>query len=677
MKTITIEIGELANGHYPLRLYEVTEAGRNELASEDKAIPEDLKPERVQGDPRTFGEFILAKSGSQPVLKQMGSDLSLLLTPGEIGVMLRRLREETEKFRTLLEVKPEALQALPWELLFDGKSRFALDINKTLIRSHSYQRKARIEPYTWPLRALIVIASKDSTIKADEELRLIEEAVRPVNRTIDVEPLWYPTKLKMLDEIKKNLPHILHFIGHSGQNANDEMVLWLEHDGGRDFWTADEIYIDLTGRQIIPRFVFLNSCRSGSAVSLEDQKRALNLSNAFRNAGVPAVLSMQADVKGDHAGLLAGKIYEELSNEKPLDVALALGRIEVQTNITDGLNNREWAAPVLSVSVPPEEVLPIKRRVTDAARVKKIRNCPKFIEVIPPFVNRTYERRSFFQSFYPISPDYVEHHLAVVTGDSEMGKSWMACWCMEGCAWQNHNVRYIEVVNDKSKDWLDVLLQIRDGDEEERENSTLHEPLNPESFHDFNWELHYRLQGQSPPVREGQVIEPPQRGERVVGNLVSSNRDFVELTFTSFRQSLQSASGGNPLILVLDHFTRGDAVLETASMTEMINKLIRPVANGDLKPIKIVLILTKTEYYELYKIEEKLPKPLFPLVELNGIKKEKFDALASEFLQSQNLSGSKEELIEYIQAWKKLFVRNEYWEPARLKKLYKDLATNE
>src|SRR5262249_35300068 len=147
---------------------------------------------------------------------------------------------------------------------FDGNSRLALDVKKTFIRARSYRRNTHIDPFSWPLRALIVIASKDEDgkIRADEELRLIEEAVRPVNRTIDIAPLLRPSKGKLLDELKKNLPHIVHFIGHSGQNASDEMVLWLDHAGGRDFWTADEIKNDLAQSEIIPRFAFLNSCRS-------------------------------------------------------------------------------------------------------------------------------------------------------------------------------------------------------------------------------------------------------------------------------------------------------------------------------------------------------------------------------------------------------------------------------
>lgn len=680
MKTITIEIGELDNGSYPLRLCEFTAAGEKaELAA--GAIPQDLKAPGASRDPATFREFVLTKVGSRPELREIGHDLLRLLTEGDaeqVGEVWSKLRKQAEPLRTLLEIEPISLRMLPWELicddgpkrLFEGQRRPALSADRPFARSRSFRLEEIAEPFSWPLRALIVVASKDAAIKAEEELEQIEDALRHVRRTIDVEVLKFPSKAELLDEIgTKIFPHILHFIGHSGQNANpgrEEMVLWLEHAQGRDFWTADEIENDLQGRDFL-RFVFLNSCRSENAPSPEDQQRTLSIGEAFRNAGVPAVLAMQADVQGEHAGRLAGKIYEELSLGAPIDIALARGRNKVQEKMNDGLNCREWALPTLTLSMPPENVLPITR-VSDQLKIERIKNCYKFREV-DCFVNRKKERRSFLRSFYPIMPEFPQYQLLVVHGDSGMGKSWTAQWCMEGCAWQDHNVRYIEVVSNQPKDWLDVLLQIRDGDEDEKQFSPLHEPLNPEAFRLFNWELNHRLQGATPPVWEGrpdQIIDPPQKGNRKVDDLTSSNKDFVKLTFDSFRQALQQAAGDKPLILVLDHFTRTPFSLEPASMTAMIRELINPVAAGKLKPVKLVMIMTDDEFFRDYKIEDTLKAP-FVEVPVSLLEDDKFDELATEFLK---LHGPEQldEIGRFVIKQRAANIKQ--WKPTELKDLY-------
>jgi hypothetical protein len=284
------------------------------------------------------------------------------------------------------------------------------------------------------------------------------------------------------------------------------------------------------------------------------------------------------------------------------------------------------------------------------------------------------------RSFYPIAPGLAQYQLLVIRGDSETGKSWITCWCMEGCAWQGNNVRYIEVVNDKSKDWLDVLLQIRDGDEDQQLLSPLHEPLKPEAFHNFNWDLRHRLQGNWPSLWEGrpdQIINPaPQKGGHTIDDMVNSNKDAVKLTFESFLNALGQAAGGKPLILVLDHFTRGTAALEASSMNELIRKLIIPVISKDeFKLVKIVLVLSRDEYEALYKIEEKIPKQLFYSVELAGLKRDQFEELAAEFLRVA-VKAPPEDIDEIIRSWKGLFVRKDGWVPTELKKLYQHILKN-
>ncbi|HKX33176.1 MAG TPA: hypothetical protein VJ302_36190 [Blastocatellia bacterium] len=58
MKTIKIEIGDLDQGRYPLRLRESTAPDGPELAR--GTIPQDLKAPGVDGEPLTYAETLFS-----------------------------------------------------------------------------------------------------------------------------------------------------------------------------------------------------------------------------------------------------------------------------------------------------------------------------------------------------------------------------------------------------------------------------------------------------------------------------------------------------------------------------------------------------------------------------------------------------------------------------------------
>jgi CHAT domain len=676
MKTITLEIGKLdANGTYPMRLWD-GEIGSTKLA--EAAIPQDLQVAGMHDDPRDFSLFVLTTATSDPKFGEIGEDLMRLLNRGQVGQAWASLRQENQHLRTLLLMEDHDLQLLPWELLNDGNERLWLQADQPILRAASYQwSSSSKESLMLPLRALVVIGSKDKNIGVEQELEKIEEALRPVNRTIDVEVLRLPTKAELTEKLGKFRPHIFHFIGHSGQNADQNLVLWLEGKGEQEskgYWTAAEIKNNRELKEIKPRFVFLNSCRSGNAPTLDDQKNVLSISAAFRDRGIPAVLAMQADVQGEDAGLLAGTLYQSLAEGNTLDIALIKARNKVQDNITNGLLHRAWALPSLTVSMPPEQILGLKATAANPQWAKKINLCPEFREVIPQFVNRKENRRSIVHSFYPISPTAEERHLTIIRGKSGMGKSWIVHWCLEGCARQSHNVRYVPIVDTVGKDWLDVLLQIRDGDPS-LPNSLIHEALDAAAFADFNWELHHRLQGKEEiPLRNGRTIDPPpqKNGQR----LEDLGEHFAKKTFASFRAALQLAAAGQPLILALDDFTKGDIALPEAHLQKyLIPELLYPLVAEELLPIKLILILTEAEYF-LYKIGDSILKGLFQEVELKDIPAQEFESLAKEYLRSFPLEIAPDELILAINYWKKIKLKEQNWSPIKLKKMYEDLVTN-
>ncbi|MFN0087459.1 MAG: hypothetical protein ACKVX9_18865, partial [Blastocatellia bacterium] len=238
--------------------------------------------------------------------------------------------------------------------------------------------------------------------------------------------------------------------------------------------------------------------------------------------------------------------------------------------------------------------------------------------------------------------------------------------CMDACAQQDHDLRYVEVVSDRGKDWLDVLLQIRDGDPNRAPLSFIFAPLPEEAFRQFNWELHHRLLGKEPPERNGETVAPPGRdlpGARALNEL---GEHFAKYTFASFHHALEQAAKDRPLILSLDHFTVGDAKLPAPEMRNYLRReWIDHIAGAKESRVKLVLTLNDREYEE-YAMEEL--NGLFHDVPLGGIAPESFEALAKEFFRYSGF-GNPEKLAKLIEGYKAAFIDTD-WKPSEFQELH-------
>jgi len=688
MKTITIKIDNPdQQGDFPLRLHLETEQGR-ELQAEE-TIPQSLRLDGQTLDPKQFREDLLGDNENSEDFEAFGEHLFQLINQGKVGQRWREFMDKPEAVRTLLEVKPPDLVELPWELVCFETNRYVVDPIKPFLRAVNYRQQASSARHSWMLRLMIIVGAKpdDSKVAAEEECRQIEEALRSISRTIDVEILRRPTRSKLIKEYENFLPDILHFIGH-GVERSGKAALRFDPvpPEARWYWAEGDIFNDL--RVVVgdeqktirwkPSFVFLNACRTGAQpgeTTYQPGKRGWSVGEVFRKLGVPATLTMQGDVQGKHAGLLAGELYKELAAGSTLDVALARARGVVMQQEGIGIDHREWALPCLTVSLPPEEILSLRPKITAQEEKLKIENCEQFGEVLAEFVDRKPDRRNFVHGFYPIkklAEGNVLRHLMVVHGESKIGKSWVVSWCMEAFAWQGHNMRYVEVAGENGAEWLDVLLQIRSGDEKKAEKgSPIHEPLQSEAFHQFNWALLHRLQGNTPPTWNGERPEPPKK-DRPLGKYNRTEK-FEEDTFASFRDALEAAASGQPLILVLDHFTHGTKELSPEHMLKYLRpELIEHVAKGLLPHIRLVLVLREDEF-DKYKMKEL--KGRFHDVELKLLetKPEEFVNLAQEFFRRR-----KERLRENAELdnVSKMFIEaaaqgNKAWMPTELDDLYK------
>ena len=619
--TIILQIGELDKNKnsYPLRLF--LAGKKKELALEWITSNEVDRSKLQFADPVTT---FLTEVDASPVFQTIGNYLYTLLHRGTVAEQWDKLSAKPNGVRVELEIIPKEVAAFPWELLHDGLERLALPDNLFTRKYTPAKLKKPLPPDTGPLRVLVVVGAtdEDTNVLPLSEVRHIESEIRKrdrdqeenllAHRMIDIKVVYRPTIVKLQGEYTDFMPHIFHFIGH-GELIGDDgcLVINVFDEKLKKYnavkWTAPQIFANFQAWGWIPRLVFINACRSDAQnVATEDIRvQAWSIGDVFRRLGVPAVLSMQADIKGDLAGTFAGIVYKGLAELKPLDQAVGLARGQIMTRVT--LNSPQWAVPVLTLAVPPEEVLGLNPN-TRFKQLPAIKACDDF-KTIDFFSDRADARRTLIQGFYPLPRQKADKDLIIVKGGPDVGKSWLAKWCMEVCALLNHDIRYVEIGGQETQSWLDVLLQIRDGDPNKKD-SLIHQPLSESAFYRFNWDLEHRFKGEPPPTEFDNRVVPPKK-IKLGDPLARWRPDFEQETFESFRRAIiQAAEINNPLIIVLDHFTKGGKGISEQDMTDrFIPNLVVPAAlqkfrekisAKEMRSVKFVLVLTEKEF-ELFK----------------------------------------------------------------------------
>ena len=655
--TLVLEIGDLdaKTRAFPLRLIQLDQKGAREKAI--AWIPEakfDLAAvaKELAFDPiETFRE----EDGVSDSFEKIGHYLYDLLSQTKVKREWDNLKKQHDRLRVLLDIKPKWLASFPWELVRDETNILSVNTSQTFVRSYSPDKLLK-KPLgdCWPLRVLILIGARpdDARVLPWKEVRLIEDALHKadrqeqdnklVHRVVDIEVLANPTLERLRAVYGEFKPHIFHFIGHGelAPNLSAHLIIQSLDPKTNKYeeikWTPPQIRTTLQthARIGLPSFVLVNACRSEVAgTKAEDARQAWSIGDVFRSVGVPAVLTMQTDINGEVAGVFAGALYKALAELDPLDVAVAHARNAISDHVKS-LEKREWAIPVLTIATPPEDVLQFKPTAAET-RLAEIKDCAIFNE-ISCFSDRVYQRRKLIRGFYPLPPQTADRDLIVVHGQKDSGKSWLARWCMEACALLNNDIRYVEVGGMETKTWFDVLLQIRDGDDTKNNSLLINSPLDPTAFRRFNWELEHRFNGKEPPNIWDETEVPPRK-IKLSDPGAKWPEQFAKNTFESFRQAIiQAAQVDNPLIIVLDHFTKNAGITVSDMDNYLIPFLIRPVAQrqfrdeNESRTVKFVLVMTEEEFKN-FKIAEKVSG--FYDVEAPLFEADTFAALLTEHLR--------------------------------------------
>lgn len=596
MKTVLIKMNDLSPDAagamvYPVQLF--FDDGQADWLKRPVAtinIPKDLSIPNPPLDPltgkpidgREIRNAFLTQKGKSPQFVEWGLYLHQLLFQDPLAQEWNRLhllypKEEegqSEGLRTILDIKPDELRWLPWELILQDQMALFFDSANPFSRGSldNTNNKLTIKSFFWPVHVLIVVGSKvkDADVNAEQEVEAIEHAFIKSPVPIDWYVVWRPTKAELIDLIKTFKPQIFHFIGH-GKKVNNDLFLELTDKNGvaaAEEWMVGDIPIDLQSWK--PRFAFINACRSSSVA---DQQNSWDIARAFSSAGVPAVLGMQGDIRGDAATEFSRKLYESMVKGLEIDRALAEARAAVKNIKEITLKRRDWALATLYLQQLPAQILAMKPPI-DQKTHDRFRSDSK-LRGIHDFVGRRKQRRQLWHGVDEIA-DYKDEfsNACIVVGNEQIGKTALVQASMKVCALRNRRISYVDVGYKPIKEFVDLLKIIRAGDPKSSE--IICAPLPTEPFADFDNK--HRALLETDAVKASQTL--------------AADNNLCEQFFNAYKAALVSIAANEPSIIVLDHL----GVEWGKFNSVLVPKLLLPIAQSLLANCRLVLVCTTKEF---------------------------------------------------------------------------------
>jgi hypothetical protein len=237
------------------------------------------------------------------------------------------------RLRLWISSSAPELHQLRWELLRDPQDNSPLATNENIYYSRYFSsldwRPVRLSQ-KGSLNALVVVANPSDL--ANYNLTSIDvpgelERARAGLAEVSVTELPASGKPASTDEIisamRANDCDILYLVCH-GLMANGRALLYLDGaDGKREVVGGEDFALRIKELQKLPRLAVLVSCQSAGNGTSE----ALSaLGPRLVEAGIPAVIAMQANLQMDTAAQFMPVFFRELQKDGQIDRALAVAR---------------------------------------------------------------------------------------------------------------------------------------------------------------------------------------------------------------------------------------------------------------------------------------------------------------------------------------------------------------
>lgn len=297
-------------------------------------------------------------------LKTWGTQLFDQTITGDVAKLYEKFKAQADRadrgmrWRLALD---STVDDLPWEFLCREGEFLALNPFSPVVRY--IPRKARLTPLKeseQPLRLLVVIASPcdevplDTCAEKDRITRAFESLV--AQGVVEIEFIeGAGTWSRLYEALTNTETHILHFIGHGAYDEEtQEGVLVVEDEQRNAQKIRSEAFRVLMQGKSRLRLVVLNSCLGTKG---EDNQPFSSVAAGLIQAGVPAVIAMQAEISDDAAHEIADTFYKSLARNMPVDAALTEARRKI---FLFDLHSLEWATPILYMQVNDGQLFQFK-----------------------------------------------------------------------------------------------------------------------------------------------------------------------------------------------------------------------------------------------------------------------------------------------------------------------------
>jgi hypothetical protein len=308
-------------------------------------------------------------------LYYVGSKLWGGLCSGKVRDLFRRIREAAGQERCLFHARiviPPALEALPWETLYDSRlgflatnQRFAIirDMPEQLDRPEAWKGSGR------PLR-LLLVTPEGSGLDLGKERDFIMRRTAELGDAVEVGVLDGPVTVNRLRKtLSEKEWDVFHYAGHAQTTARGEVEIRLNSEDSHvgEFWMEAEQFSTLFNLSPV-RLVVMNCCRGASVY----RSRTLSgLGPFLLRKGVPAVVAMRYDIPDRDSLRFADEFYRVLFvGPEPgrVDLAVEAARVAVYQNQTES-TVRSFITPAFYLvpgheqlfTVPARPDVPVRR----------------------------------------------------------------------------------------------------------------------------------------------------------------------------------------------------------------------------------------------------------------------------------------------------------------------------
>ena len=576
-------------------------------------------------------DAVRTQTNVDPIFRDAGKQLFGLLEAANVHQAWLTLQQQN--FRTYLELDA-GVEELPWELLCQEEgggllNRFFARPQAPVFRTHRDAGKAL--PLELPVRILVVTGgpAPDATHFPGNHIAAIRRKFAACPHSVHLEVMEQPALNDLATTLEELRPQVFFFVGHGSPSpyTNKPALVFGPAKAPLFWWDSDDVYQQFSNQDWAPRLVVLNACESASTSST-----MAAVSSAFARGGALAVIGNQATVTETHALALAESLCWHLVQGTKLDAAFAQIR-NTLGQMQNGWSRRDWALPVLSVAVPPEQILAFP------AAPASVRNCTVLgefqrVQGANPFIGRIGARRAIAASLRPFAPGKVPAHCIIVEGPEGSGKSWLVKRCERDFASAGPMVRHCELAGVQALDFVGVLERILNGDPSQP-NSLIHQPLPAAHFADFVARAAEYRAGHQDPASIRRVCD-------------------------AFRTGLDAVSDPDGLLVVLDQFRRdgGGGIAPEAFQLGLLNDFVMPIANGAHARVRLVLIARTGDRvaYGLDKVVNARTLALGPFLSAD------FPGLFLEFCRFER-NDTLELIAKY---WRVVEIKDAAWLPGKL-----------